>query len=210
MPAGERVRVVGLTGGIASGKSTVSRMFSENGAKVIDADAIAREVVRKPKPAWLEIKAHFGETILGPDGEIDRIQLGAIVFKDVKEREALEAIVHPRVKEETERRIRQIGFEAPNALVILDIPLLFETDHYTSREETIVVYVPETIQLARLMARDTISLESAMDRIRSQIPIEEKKKRGTYLIDNSGDLAGTRHQVMTLMALLKKKENGLT
>lgn len=206
MSADQHVRIVGLTGGIASGKSTVSRMFAENGTEVIDADAITREVVRKSTPAWDEIVAHFGRTLLNPDGEIDRVRLGAIVFQNPGERHALEAIVHPRVHEETERRIHQIGGRTPGALVILDIPLLFETNHYTCREETIVVYVPEKVQLARLMARDGISRESAMDRIRSQLPIEEKKKRGTYLIDNSGNLSDTRRQVMALAALLKTKK----
>jgi len=197
-------RVVGLTGGIASGKSTVSKIMAENGAVVIDADAIAHEVVQKSKPAWREIRDHFGLDVLRADEEIDRSRLGDIVFKNPQARSTLEAIVHPRVHDETQRRIRQAGLHTPNAVVVLDVPLLFEVGMDKSLSVIIVVYVPESVQLSRLMKRDGISRESAMDRIQSQMSLEEKKNRATHIIDNSGPISNTRDQVLAMMAELRK------
>ncbi len=189
---------VGLTGGIATGKSTVARILRGAGARVIDADRIAREVVGRGRPAWRDIVEHFGEGMLRPDGEIDRARLGDIIFNDPGEQAALNRIVHPRVFADIEAQRARIAETAPRAVVILDIPLLFEAGSRRDLDEIIVVYAPEPVQLARLMKRDGLSRRDALARIRSQMPIEEKKKRATRVIDNSGDLAVTRRQALAV------------
>ena len=190
--------VAGMTGGIASGKSTVAEMFARNGARVIDADRIAREAVRKGAPAYADIIAHFGETILQENGEIDRSRLAMIIFHDETERKVLERIVHPRVKKETARRLEQIRQQDPHAIVILDVPLLFESGMEQDLNDIIVVYVPQAVQIQRLMARDGSSEAEALARIRSQMPIEKKKTLADMVIDNSGSLANTRAQTLAV------------
>jgi dephospho-CoA kinase len=190
------VVIAGLTGGIASGKSTVSAVLAEAGARVIDADRIAREAARKGTAVHADIVAHFGRDILLPDGEIDRRRLGDIVFNDPIEKQVLEGLIHPWVREETARRLERIRTEAPNAVVILDVPLLFEAGMHHGLEEVIVVYAPEAAQLARLMARDRLPPAEALARIRSQMPIEHKKALATLVIDNSGSLEKTRARTL--------------
>ena len=197
--------IAGLTGGIASGKSTVSNFLAAAGARIIDADQIAREVVRKGTPAYDEIVATFGARILLPDGEIDREQLGDIIFNAPEKKKRLDAIVHPRVFERSAERIAAIGAQTPDAVVILDIPLLLEAGMERDLAEVIVVYVPEAVQLVRLMKRDGIDKEAAMARIRSQMPIEEKRRRATLVIDNSGTLAACRDQSLAVYERLKQQ-----
>jgi len=197
--------IAGLTGGIATGKSTVSNILADAGARIIDADQIAREVVRKGTVAYDEIVATFGTKILLPGGEIDREQLGDIIFNDHEEKKRLDAIVHPRVFERSAAMIAAIGEQTPDAVVILDIPLLLEAGMERDLAEVIVVYAPETVQLERLMKRDGIDSQAAMARIRSQMPIEDKRKRGTFVIDNSGDLAVCREQAMAVFYQLKQR-----
>ncbi len=189
---------VGLTGGIATGKSTVARILREAGAHVIDADRIAREAVGRGRPAWRDIVEHFGKGVLRPDGEIDRARLGNIIFNDPDQQAALNRIVHPRVFADIEARRARIAETAPHAVVVLDIPLLFEAGSRRNLAEVIVVYAPEPVQLARLMQRDGLSRRDALARIRSQMPIEEKRQRATRVIDNSGDLAATRRQALAV------------
>jgi dephospho-CoA kinase len=200
--------IAGLTGGIATGKSTVSRLLHDLGAHIVDADKIAREVVCCGKPAWMEIKSRFGKEILKEDGEIDREKLGSIVFYDKGKRIALERIVHPEVSRTMEDQIRNITIKDPIAVVILDVPLLIETGMDQGLNQIIVVYCPENIQIQRLMERDTISREDALARVHSQMPIEEKKQHATFLIDNSMSLDETRQQVEEAYALLKRKASG--
>ena len=197
--------VAGLTGGIATGKSTVSAIFKSAGAIVIDADHIAREVVKKEKPAWNEIVDHFGRGILLPDGEINRPLLGDIVFNQPVKREILNDIVHPYVKKDIQTRLKQIEKDTPRAVVILDVPLLIEAGMHKGLEETIVVYAPEHIQLQRLRKRDKMSEDDALARIRSQMPIEDKKTSATIIIDNSGDRDKTREMTHKIFRYLKKK-----
>ncbi|MFH1983741.1 MAG: dephospho-CoA kinase [Pseudomonadota bacterium] len=189
------MKIVGLTGGIASGKSTVSAMLAELGAAVIDADRIAREVVRPGMPAYSRIVDHFGQAVLLPDGEIDRQALGDIVFYDAAQKEVLNAIVHPEVISAYALEIAALEKDRPEALVVMDVPLLLESRMHEGLCEVIVVYVPESLQRKRLMARDGISAADADARIGSQMPIEEKKRCATIVIDNTGDLAETRRQV---------------
>ena len=201
--------IAGLTGGIASGKSTVSRFFSEAGALIIDADKISREVVSQGTTGYDEILSFFGRTILLPDGEIDRKRLGEIIFNDPEKKAHLDAIVHPRVFERSAEMIAQIAGHTPDAVVILDIPLLLEVGMGSDLAEVIVVYVPEITQLERLMKRDGIDKQSAMARIRSQIPIEEKRKRATVVIDNSHTLSDCRRQALEVFNRLKQRsKNG--
>jgi dephospho-CoA kinase len=191
-----QVLIAGLTGGIASGKSTVSAVLAEAGARVIDADRIAREAARKGTAVHADIVAHFGRGILLPDGEIDRRRLGDIVFNDPVEKRVLEGFIHPWVREETARRLERIRCDEPNAVVILEVPLLFETGMHHGLEEVILVVAPESVQLARLMARDRLAPAEALARIRSQMPIEQKKALATRVIDNSGSRERTRAQTL--------------
>ena len=184
--------IAGLTGGIASGKSTASAFLEQAGAVIVDADKIAREVVQKGRPAWRKIVEAFGGSVLQPDGEINRILLGDIIFNDPDRKQALNRIVHPEVISETAARLAEIEKNQPRAVVILDVPLLIESGMDAGLSDIIVVYVPEPVQMQRLMARDALTLEQALARIRSQMPIEEKKKRASIVIDNSGSREDTR------------------
>jgi dephospho-CoA kinase len=200
------VQVVGLTGGIATGKSMVSAILENAGAVIIDADRIAREVAKKGSPAYRKIIANFGESILLPDGEINRGALGDIIFNNPQKRQLLNSIVHPHVRKEQNRQLKGIEKNDPGAIVILDIPLLIETQTYRDLSEVIVVYAPEHIQMKRLMQREDISKSDALARIRSQIPIEEKKDKATIVIDNSGTRENTRKQTLKLFQRLKDKK----
>ncbi|MEE4264357.1 MAG: dephospho-CoA kinase [Desulfobacteraceae bacterium] len=197
--------VVGLTGSIATGKSSVASVFREAGAKVIDADRLARAAVKKGTPAWQTVVDTFGPGILLPNGEIDRPQLGAVIFNDPIQRDRLNAIVHPYVIAETAKMLKQIEIQDPQAVVVLDVPLLFEAGMDEGLDEIIVVYVPESVQRQRLMARDRLTLKEAMARIRTQIPIEEKKNRATIVIDNSTEPSVTRAQTLAVYQELKKR-----
>lgn len=198
------MQVIGLTGGIATGKSTVSAILENAGAVIIDADRIARRVVKKNLPAYRQIVAQFGESVLLPDGEINRTALGNLIFNDSSKKQLLNSIVHPHVRRETDRQLRHIAKNNPNALVILDIPLLLEAGMRKDLSEVIVVYAPEHIQIRRLMERDHISQEDALARIRSQMPIEEKKSLATMVIDNSGSIESTRKQTLEIFQRLKQ------
>ena len=197
------MQLIGLTGGIATGKSTVSAMLKKAGAVIIDADRIAREVVRKGLPAYREIIAHFGTGVLLPDGQINRNLLGDIIFNDHQKKQLLNGIVHPHVNDEVNRQIQQIQKNHPKAVIVLDVPLLIEAGMHTGLSDVIVVYAPQRIQIKRLMHRDHISEADALARVRSQMPIEEKKKKATIVIDNSGTIENTRKQTLDIFKQLK-------
>jgi dephospho-CoA kinase len=197
--------IAGLTGGIASGKSTVSAFLEHAGAVIVDADKIAREVVRKNRPAWQEIVRTFGQSILLPDGEINRILLGDIIFNDPAKKQVLNRIVHPGVISETATRLAEIESNQPGAVVILDVPLLIESGMDAGLSDIIVVYVPESIQIQRLMIRDALTQAQSLARIRSQMPIEEKKRRATIVIDNSGSREDTRNISLRVYQQLSDK-----
>lgn len=199
------MQVIGLTGGIATGKSTVSRILKNAGAVIIDADRIARDVVKKGLPAYQEIIDVFGENILLPDGEIDRGLLGDIIFKDPQKKQLLNSIVHPYVRKETNLQLKHIEKTHPNTIVILDIPLLMEAQMHKNLSEVIVVYAPEHIQINRLMQRDGISKADALARVRSQISIEKKKDLATIVIDNSGTRENTRKRTLEIFQRIKKQ-----
>jgi dephospho-CoA kinase len=199
------VQIIGLTGGIATGKSTVSAILKKAGAVIIDADRIAREVVKKGQPAYLEIVENFGKNVLLSDGEINRSVLGDIIFNDPQKKQLLNRIVHPHVRKEQKRLLKHIEKNDPNTIVILDIPLLIESQMHKGLFEVVVVYAPEHIQIKRLMQRDGISEADALARVRSQMPIEEKKDKATTVIDNSGTRENTRKQTLEIFQRLKDK-----
>lgn len=200
--------VAGLTGGIASGKSTVAAILAKAGAVILDADRIARQVVAPGLPAWQEIRDLFGDAVLEPDGHINRGALGAIVFNDPRLRRQLEQIIHPRVSAEIDTQMRRVAQEQSDTVVIMDIPLLFETGRTQGLAEIIVVFTPEALQRQRLMARDHLSLAAAEARIRAQMPMTEKIKRATLTIDNSGSPADTERQTLAIFQRLARRAAG--
>ncbi len=200
----------GLTGGIASGKSTVAAILAEAGAHIIDADLIAKQVVEPGRPAWQEVCDLFGREILAPDEQIDRDRLGQIVFENADLRHKLELIIHPRVSEQMNARLQQIAQASPDAVVIMDIPLLFETGMTDGLSDLIVVYTTEKIQKRRLMQRNGLNDHEAQVRIDAQMPLTEKAKRGTMIIDNSGSVEHTRNQTLAIyQELLRKAQTAL-
>ena len=186
---------IGLTGGIASGKSTVARMFAELGAHLIDADQLAREAVAKGSPGLDRIKARWGGKVLLPNGELDRAAMREIIFSDQNAREELNRIVHPEVRRLTETRLREISALDPEAVVLVDVPLLFETGSQDQYRAVVLVYVPKEVQIRRLMARDKVDRKAAESALAAQMPLSEKKGKAQFLVDNTGPLEETRFKV---------------
>lgn len=178
------MKIIGLTGGIASGKSTVSGILREWGAVILDADQIAREIVEPGQPAWQEIRSRFGEGVFNPDGTIDRRALGAIVFADPVALQDLNRLTHARVLAVTKERLAILKkMKQPPPLVVIDAALLIESKLTISCEEVWVLQVDEATQLARLMARDGMSREDARQRIKSQMPLAEKLQYADRVIN---------------------------
>ncbi|MGG4012214.1 dephospho-CoA kinase [Bacillus smithii] len=186
--------IIGLTGGIASGKSTVSSLLKEKGFTVIDADVAARIVVQPGEEAYKKIVETFGKDILLENGEINRPKLGDLVFRDEQKRLQLNAIVHPAVRKqmllEKEQAIRN-----GKQTIFLDIPLLFESGLTWMVDKTIAVYVDENIQLQRLMKRNGLDKEAAEIRISAQMPLEEKASKADAVINNNGTITETKKQL---------------
>ena len=198
--------IIGLTGGIACGKSTVAAMLAERGAFVVDADRTAREVVMPGEPALAEIVSVFGQAVIREDGTLDRRKLGEIVFADPDKRKRLEAITHPAIRERMWSRIRQAKAEDPARIVVADIPLLYETGQQGLYDGVLVVYVPRETQIRRLLARNPELTEAqARDRVNAQMDIERKKELADWVIDNSGGLESTGRQVEALWRELSAK-----
>jgi dephospho-CoA kinase len=193
-PVGKAIgKLIGLTGNIGSGKSTVGRMFAARGIPVIDADDLLREVQAPGQPAHAEIAAAWPEAV-APDGAIDRKRLGKIVFADPAARGRLEAITHPRIQALSRARTAALA-EAGHALVIYEASLLVESGRHEDLDGLIVVTVSPATQLARVLARDGVREEDARARMRAQLPQEDKVRVATHVIDNDGDLAATEAQV---------------
>ncbi len=199
--------LAGVTGSVATGKSLAADFFSSNGAILIDADIIAHDVVKQGRAAWREIVDTLGDNILQPDGEIDRKELGQIIFNDPAQKQHLNRIVHPRVFEEITSRLAALTNDTgkKDAVVLLDVPLLFETNMSRDISDIIVVYVPPDIQLERLMKRDNINEKEAMARINAQMPVEEKREMANFVIDNSGSVEQSGSQVDAIYSSLKDK-----
>lgn len=194
--------IIGLTGGIATGKSTVSSMIKKQGIPVIDADIVAREVVEPGKKSYHEIVDHFGLSILQTDGSINRETLGKIVFEKEVERNILNNIVHPAVREEMRLQAETFKQEG-HKLIVMDIPLLVESKLFHMVDYVVVVYVPESVQLQRLRARNEYTEKEAKQRMNAQVAIEKKRLYAEYIIDNSRTLEETEQQVEDLINKLK-------
>lgn len=195
------MRHFGLTGGIASGKSTVAAILRRLGCPIIDADVLAREVVEPGQPALTEIAAAFGPGVLLPDGRLDRKALGAMVFADPAQRRRLEAITHPRIAERRLAVLQELAAQQAE-VVCSDVPLLYELGLQSAFDQVWVVWVDRPTELARLMARDGISREQAEQRMAAQMPLDEKRRLADIVIDNSGSLEETERQVRAAYAAL--------
>lgn len=193
------MRVVGLTGGIGTGKSTVAAMLRELGATVIDADEATRAVQARGTEGLHRLAQEFGPAILGPDGELDRSRLAEIAFKDPAARRRLNGIVHPLVRQWMAERQRE-AFERGDAVVVLDIPLLFESRGANAFETVVLVYAPEELQLRRLVELRGMTEEQALARIAAQTPIDEKRRLATHVIENTGSMQQLRDQVRQVWA----------
>jgi dephospho-CoA kinase len=183
---------VGLTGGIASGKSTVARAFGEMGAHVLDADRIARDLVTPGSPALALIVEAFGREVLHPDGTLNRGALGAVVFADAGKRRLLEGILHPLILAEIDRRIGELERADPQGLAVVEAALILELGRQERFDAIVVVWAEEEQQRRRMMLRDKLSAEEAGRRLAAQMPLAEKCRRADLVVDNSRDLAAGR------------------
>ena len=203
--------IVGLTGGIATGKSTVVAMFEKRGARILDFDVMARVVVEPGMPALQDIVAYFGQSVLKDDGPLDRTKVGEIVFGDAEKRKTLEGFIYPRLFEEYARRVKEVEEKHPDALVLVDTPLLFEANLEHMFEKIIVVHSTREEQIERMVERDGLDREDAIMRLEAQMPTEEKLKRADYVIHNSGSLEEVESEVdeiwETLQDLRERKAN---
>jgi dephospho-CoA kinase len=195
-------RIIGLTGGIASGKSAVSQILQGLGMQVIDADGIAHEILATDAAIKQEVVAAFGAEVLTAAGAVDRGRLGNIIFQDAERRRVLERILHPLIRDELWKRARE-----GNDDVVLEVPLLIEQGEHARVDLVVVVYAARECQIQRLMGRDTISREEAVSRIATQLPLEEKVSYAQYIINNNGSLEETEEQVLRFyQAVTRGKE----
>jgi dephospho-CoA kinase len=186
---------VGLTGGIASGKSTVAEIFAALGAKVLDADEVARKVILPGQPAWTKIRQTFGEYFFHADGRVNRSRLRKAIFTDPEKRKELDDIVHPEVMREIENRSKELSASDQDRVMLVDVPLLLEVGMAHRFDKVILVYVSERVQIKRLRQRDMTSTQEAKQALSAQMPLSDKLGQADYVIDNSGTLEETRVQV---------------
>ncbi len=196
--------LLGVTGGIASGKSTVARMLEELGAPIIDFDLLSRVVVEPGKEAWKDIVAFFGEQVLNPDKTLDRKKIAEIVFRDAEKRKKLEGHIHPRIYEDFKTQVKELTQKDPQAIIQVVVPLLIEANLQHLFHKILVVYVPEEIQIQRLMERDRIPREMARSILSAQLSIEEKKTYADYVVDNSGSPENTKKQAREVWRKLQE------
>jgi dephospho-CoA kinase len=198
------VKVIGITGGIASGSSLVAGMFRDLGAVVVEADQVAREAVQPGTEVYRKIVEAFGKDVVLPDGGLDRRRLGAIVFKDPVARRRLNVMTHPEIRRRIQAQVERAAAEQPDAVVIVDVPLLLDTTGPEAFEldgVIVVVATPEQ-QIERLMARDNLTREEAEQRLAAQRPVAEKAAEADWVIDNTGTVEETRGQVGILWSEL--------
>ena len=211
MTAPRKFLLVGLTGGIATGKSTVAETLRSLGAEVIDADQLAREIVAPGEPALAEIVREFGE-VRTPDGTLDRKKLGAIVFNDTARRKRLEAITHPAIRDRFLARLAELQARGFEGLVFFDAPVMIESGNYRNMDRLVVVFTDEATQRGRLMARDGMPATEASSRMATQMPVIDKANLADYVIDNTGDrattAARTREVFEALLAELRARDHG--
>ncbi|MFJ7306641.1 dephospho-CoA kinase [Peribacillus frigoritolerans] len=192
-------QIIGITGGIASGKSTVSLYLQELGFTIVDADLASRAVVEPGEEAYHQVVKAFGEDILLTDGNIDRVKLGSIIFNDQEKRLLLNGIVHPAVR--NWMRVKtEAALSSGEETVFMDIPLLFESKLTFMVDKTLLIYVDEQVQLERLMNRNGLSETEALARINSQMPLADKKALADAVIDNNGDINETKRQVKAILS----------
>ncbi len=201
-----KVLIVGLTGGIVSGKSTVARMFRQLGADIIDADNIARAIVQPGEKAWKNIVHYFGKEILKDNQEINRKELARIVFADKEKLEKLNKITHPEIVAIIKNKIEEMRSKdsSDGTICIVEVPLLFEANLEGMMDKIIVVYLNREEQIKRLLIRNSLTQEEAINRIDSQIPMEKKLKKADYVIDNGASLGHTRIQVKQIWQELRQ------
>jgi len=185
------MKTIGLTGGIASGKSMVARVLQEMGAVLLSADKIGHQIIEPGKTAYYDLIDNFGKEILNADGTINRKELGGIVFKDPQKLQLLNQLTHPPIMQEIKLKLAQIEQEQPEAIVVMEIPLLYETRMEKLFDQVWVVWVDRETQIKRLMARDAIDRSDAISRIDSQMPLDEKARRADLVIDNCGSIEET-------------------
>lgn len=193
---------VGLTGGIASGKSTVAARMRELGLAILNADLLAHRLIEPGQPAYEEVVREFGRGVLSPDGSVDRKKLGEIVFRDPARRECLNRIVHPRVIEAREQQLKQMEAENPRGLAIVEAALLIEAGYYKKLDRLVVCSCRPEQQMARLRARG-LTEEEARQRLAAQLPLEEKLRLADDVVDCSGTLAETQQQTDALVERLR-------
>lgn len=195
-------KILGLTGGIATGKSTVAKMFQDANVPLIDTDLIAKEVLQIGQVGYLEVLQHFGEEILLTNKEINRKKLGRLIFNNPKKRKLLNHIVHPRVEETVKYEIeRHKKLQTP--IIVIDVPLLYESGFDQYVDEVIVVFTQRDLQIERLISRDNISEEYAQMKINSQMSLEDKMSKGDYVIDNSKSILETKKQFNEILEKLR-------
>ncbi len=194
---------IGLTGSIASGKSTIARMFSALGVHIIDTDVIARQVVAPGSSGLAKLTAEFGEHLLNDDGSLNRQLLGELIFADQGKRQRLNELLHPLIMSVAGEKMQKYGRQYPDGMVMVDVPLLIEANLLSWFDQIILVYVPVAVQLERLKARDRIDAETARLKMSSQMSPEEKLKYADFVIDNSGSLAASRTQVEKIFHCLQ-------
>jgi dephospho-CoA kinase len=199
--------LLGVTGGIASGKTTVANMLAELGAPIVDFDLIARKVVEPGQPALRDIVDYFGKQVLQEDGTLDRKKVSAIVFRDTEKRKKLEGFIHPRMGQEVIRQVNEFAGRDPHAIIQMVVPLMIELNLQYQCHKLLVVYVPEETQIQRLMARDNIDREAAAAMLKAQLPIDEKLGYADFVIRNDGPLEETRGQVEALWRTLRALRN---
>lgn len=194
---------LGLTGGIASGKSAVARLLVELGAQLVDSDVLARQAVEPGSPALAALREAFGPQVFTADGELDRRRLREMVFHDAGARRRLNAIVHPEVARGVARELARL--EGQDGVVVVDVPLLFETGWQALFDATLVVFVPPEVQVARLMARDKVSETQARAALSAQMPLAEKRALAQFVVDNTGTLEETRRQLQSVWLQITKQ-----
>ena len=196
--------LVGLTGGIASGKSTACRFFQDLGVHVIDADQVSRDLVEPLSPVWKEIVEAFGPEILQENNDLDRARLADIIFGNAKMRLRLERIIHPRIADEISSRVEKLEGKYPDGIIMVDAALMIEVGHHEKFEKLVVVFADEETQARRLMARDLIGTADAYSRIEAQMPLSKKIEYADYVIDNNGSPEKTRGSVERVFRELQK------
>ena len=194
------MKVIGLTGGIATGKSTAEKILQDLGCFVIDADKVVHSLYENPE-VLKEVKTHFPEAF--EEDKLDKKKLASIIFNDPEKRKILESIIHPKVNQEIERWLKEVKEKNPNAIAIVSVPLMIETGSYKKYDEIILIYAPKELQLERLLKKG-FSQEEALSRINAQMDIEEKKKYATYIIENTGSIEDLKVKLEELYKKLVK------